>query len=209
MIEKKNITRPAALNYVKIELSKGGVLSTCISSLPLLNGSIFALVPAETSDKNLYDFENGVLYPIDEKLLDAKQPAIPIQNEARPLLVEIIQQYLNANETNCCLFEDPIRLRTDPIATDSAIDYVHLIGGEMFYFFNSSSNDSSKISKALVTSEAYIFLCALSSLDIAMQNEFLPNKEISLNILEKFAAGVFAFFVKAYDYEGYLMWVRN
>jgi hypothetical protein len=207
MIEKKNVTGTAALNYVKRELSKGGVLSTCISSLPLVKGSIYALVPAETSDVNLYDFENGVLYPFDEKLLDAKQPAIPIQNEARPFLVEIVQQYLNVSETNCCLFEDPIRLPTDPKVTDSAIDYVHLIGGEMFYFFNSSSNDSSKINKALMTSEAYIFLCALSSLGTVKQNAFLTKKEIDLELLKLFTAGVSSFFVKAYDYEGYLMWV--
>jgi hypothetical protein len=45
-------------------------------------------------------------------------------------------------------------------------------------------------------------------MDVASQNEFLPNREISLNLLKKFATNVSSFFVKAYDHESYLMWVK-
>jgi hypothetical protein len=209
MIESKIVTGTAVLNYIKQELSRGGALSACINKLPLANGVVYAFVPTRTSENKLYDFENGGLYSFDEKLSDERPSSIPIQNEARPLLVEMIQQYLTLRDVNCCLFEDLLRSPTDPIGASSALDYVHLHGGQIFYFFNSKKSDTSIIREALVTSEAHVFLCVLSSLDIAMHNEFLPNKEISLNLLEKFAEGVSLFFVKAYDYEGYLMWVRK
>ena len=209
MIINKNVTGAAALTYIKDQLSNGGVLSTCINRLPLGNGKICALVPENTSDKNLFNFKYGVLYPFDKNLIKENHYSMPIQNEARPVVVEMIHQFLNANDVNCCLFEDPISKPMDPIVTKSPIDYICLKGGEMFYFFNLFNNDSSVISKALLRSENYNFLCALSSVDISLQSEFSPNKEVSLNLIEKFAGGVSAFFVKAYDYEGYLMWVRN
>ena len=43
-------------------------------------------------------------------------------------------------------------------------------------------NDTLIIGNALATREAHVFLCALSSLDIAMQSEFLPNKEVRLDL---------------------------
>jgi len=209
MIEQRNITGSSALDYVRQELSRGGVLSDYINKLPLDNGSIYAFVPEGTSENKLYDFEYGALYPFDEGLIDERPLSMPIPNDSRPLLVERIQQHLNLSETNCCLFEDPIRSPSDPIVSISAIDYVHLNNSSMFYFFNHSKNDASVIGKALSISEDYVFLCALSSMDVITQNEFLPNKEISLNLLEKFAAGVSSFFVEAYDHEGYLMWVKT
>lgn len=208
MIQQKNVTGTAALNYVKQELSRGGILSDCINELPLANGAIYAFVPAKASDSNLYDFESGGIYPVDEKLLEERPGSTPIQNDARPFVIEIIQQYLTSDEVNSCLFEDPLSLTTDPITAASPLDYVYLSGGQIFYFFNSHQNDTSIILKALKTSEAHTFLCTLSSLDIALQNEFLKHKEISLSLLEKFTAGVSSFFVKAYDHEGYLMWVK-
>jgi hypothetical protein len=209
MIEKKNITGTAALNYVKQELSRGGALSACINELLLANGAIYAFVPGGTSESKLYDFENGGLYLLDEEFLDERPSSTPILNDARPLLVEIIQQHLTSMGVNCCLFEDQLLSPTDPIVATFSLDYVHLSDGQMFYFFNSHRNNTSTIRKALATSEAHVFLCVLSSLDIDMQNEFLPNREISLGLLEEFAASVSSFFVEAYDHEGYLMWVKT
>jgi len=209
MIETKNVTGSAALNYVRQELSRGRVLSDRINQLPLDDGTIYAFVPTGTSADKLYDFEYGALYPFDERMIEERPSSMPIPNDSRPLLIERIQQHLNFSEVNCCLFEDPVRSPTDPIVSVSAIDYVYLGDGSMFYFFNYPKNNASTISKALSISEDYVFLCALSSIDMAAQNEFLPNEEISLNLLEKFAVNVSSFFVKAYDHESYLMWVKT
>jgi hypothetical protein len=209
MIQQINVTGVAALNYVKQELSRGGVLSDCINELPLGNGVIYAFVPAGTSENKLYDFENGGLYLLDEEFLDERPSSTPILNDARPLLVEMIQQYLTQKEINCCLFEDQLGSPEDPITSASVPDYVHLGGRKIFYFYNLHKNGTSIIRKAFVTSEAHVFLCALSSLDIAIQNEFLLNNEINLSLLEKFAAGVSSFFVNAYDHEGFLMWAKR
>ena len=208
MIQQKNVTGTVALNYVKQELSRGGVLSDCINELPLDAGDIYAFVPSGVSENNLYDFENGVLYPCDESLLSERPLSIPIRNDARPFLVEIIQQYLTSKKVNCCLFEDQLRSPTDPITIASALNYVHLSGDQIFYFFNYNKNNTSTIGKALVTSEAHVFLCVLSSLDIDTQNEFLPKREISIDLLRKFAVGTSSFLVNAYDHEGFLMWSK-
>jgi hypothetical protein len=208
MIEQINVTGDAALNYVKQELSRGCFLSDCINKLSLGNGDIFAFVPEGTPEKTLYNFEYGVLYPFDETVLMKGPTSMPIQNDARPILVEMIQEYLTQREVNCCLFEDQIRSPEDPITKTSVLEYVQ-IEGKMLYFFNFHKNGASTVRKAFVASESHVFLCALSSLDIAVQNEFLLNKEINLSLIEKFAAGVSSFFVNAYDHEGFLMWVRK
>ena len=208
MIQQKDVTGIGALNYVRQELSRGGVLSDYINKLPLDNGAIYAFVHEGTSEKKLYDFEYGALCPFDERLIEERPLSMPIPNDSRPLLVERIQQHLNLSEANCCLFEDPIRSPTDPIVSISAIDYVYLNNGSMFYFLNYLKNDASTISKTLSISEDYVLLCALSSMDVASQNKFFPNREIILNLLKEFATNVSSFFVKAYDHESYLMWVK-
>ena len=208
MIRKKNVNGLLAFDYLKQELAKGRSLSAKLNNLSLDNGSIQALVPEETSDKKLYQFEEGSLYFFDKELKWNKS-AIPIQNDAKPLVVDEIRNHLNLSERNCCLFEEPIRVPSDFSVTNSGIEYIHLNNNEMFYFFNQQNNNGAKIKKALLTSEAHIFLCALSSLDISIQNEFLASGEISLAQLEKFVDNISYFFVKAYDHEGYLMWVRK
>jgi hypothetical protein len=205
---QKNVTGTAALNYVKQELSRGGFLSDCISELPLNNGVLYAFVPEEVSENKLYNFENGGLYPVNENDLTEGPYSMPIINDARPFLVEIIQQHLTSGEVNCCLFEDQLRAPMDPVMIASPLDYVHFEGRKIFYFFNHYKNETSIISKALVTSEAHVFLCVLSSLDIATQNEFLPKSEINLDLLRKFAVGTSSFFINAYDHEGFLMWSK-
>ena len=152
MIEKKDVTGKAAFNYLIQELEKGGVFSAFIKALPLNDGMVFALVPAGTSSDKLYNFGNGGLYDFDEGLLREKHVA-PIQNEARPFLIKEVQNHLELSESSCCLFEDPIRSSTDPIVGASVIEYIHLSGGEMFYFFNQDNSNFDTKHRPLVTSE--------------------------------------------------------
>lgn len=209
MVKQQNVTGTLALKYMKDELSRGGVLSSIIEQLPLSNGDIYALVPEGTRIDRLYDFEHGGVYPVDREVLPDGAYSIPIPNDARSTLVEIIEQHLASGEANCCLFEDQLRTPSDPIVAVSALDYVHLGSGQMFYFFNSNRKETSSIAKALTTSEAHVFLCALSSLEADLQNEFVSNGEINLVLLEKFASGIRSFFVNAYDHEGFLMWAKK
>ena len=208
MIQQKNVTGTQVLDYIRRELSRGGALSDCINELPLADGTVHAFVPAEVAEDKLYDFGNGTLYPVDKPLSTGDPSSMRIQNDARPFLLETIQHYLVAGETNCCLFEDQLRSPSDPITAASKLDYV-LLNSNIFYFFNGSKNEPSTLGKALKVSEAHVFLCVLAALDNETQNEFGPYKNITLDLLRRFSSGVTSFFVSAYDHEGFLMWVRE
>lgn len=54
-----------------------------------------------------------------------------------------------------------------------------------------------------------IFFCVLSLLDIERRKEYSPFNEISSTLINSIAKNTIAFFVDAYDKEGYLMWQRE
>jgi len=206
MIGKKNITSKDSYKYLRSQLKIGGkTLSNLINILPLENGKIFAFVPEGIPEKSLYEFDKGGLYFFDKELLKNTPALVPVQNDARSVLIRNLHEYLDLKKENCCIFEEPIALPSDPFIKNSEIEYVH-INDEMFYFFDKKNNDAKKIEKSFTGSEAHYFLCALSTLNFEEHFEFAPFKKITTELLEKVVANLTSFFVRAYDGEGYLMW---
>jgi hypothetical protein len=207
MIEKKEVTGTRSFEYIRKQLSRGKTLSSFINTLlPIEKANVYSFVPSETSIENLFQFDSGRLYPFNRESLKSANPIIPIRNDSRPLIIEEIQKHINNNSNNCCLFEEPVGVPSDPWVITSGMEYIHLNNIEMFYFFDNNNNDVKKIEKAFIASEDYIFLCALSSLDPTELNDVTSHKEVLLEFLQLFATKITTFFVKAYDGEGYLMW---
>lgn len=207
MIEVKNVTSSMAFGYIREELARGRMLSAYINHLPIETGSVFALVPPGVVEDKLYAFKYGGIYPFDSSLIEGNHAWVPIQNDAVPLLADEIHKYLNADKEHCCFFEEPIWELSDPKVKTFDLDYVYLSTGQVYYFFNNGNVDIERIKKAIQVSEDYVFLCALSRPGITVQSNLLPSKEITEEMLRLFARNVFVFFVRAYDGEGYLMWV--
>jgi hypothetical protein len=208
MIEKINVTSDDSFKYLREQLNMGGkTLSNYISLLPLENGKIYSFVPEGISEKSLYQFDIGGIYSFDKELFKNSPVLIPIQNDARLLLIKDIYEYLDINDENCCVFEEPNGRPQDKWIKNSKIDYVH-IADEVFYFFDKKNNSLKQIEDTFKVSEAYYFLCSLGSLSYNIHNKFTPLQEIGVELLKEFVDNLNAFFVKAYDGEGYLMWTK-
>jgi hypothetical protein len=205
MIKRADITSPETFAYVQEQLDLSGkTLANQLLSKSLLEGKVFAYVPENTPSELLYRFETGGIYPFDRSLLQNIPALIPVQNDARPVVINDILKYLSVNKEHCCLFEEPVGAPSHPWVENSNMKYVHL-NEEMYYFFNKDAK-SEEFENAFRTSEGYYFLCALSSLPIDNQGGFSPFNSLNSAQLKKFASNVVSFFVRAYDGEGYLQW---
>jgi hypothetical protein len=205
MIQKKNVTSSKAYNYLRKQLDMGISLSQCISKLPLEKGEVYSFVPEDTSDEILYNFDFGGVYAIDKEKAISSQIS-PVKNDARPLVLSEIQNYLNEGEMNCCIFEEPNASPDFPWVKTSGMEYIHLNNQEMFFFFDKENNDNEKVQDAFTTSEVYIFLCVLSELKKEEHAQFAAFNEVAIDAIELFAKNMKKMFVRAYDGEGYLMW---
>jgi hypothetical protein len=208
MIQKVNVTGSASFEYVKSQLKLGKSLSECIEKMSIDQGEIFSFVPVGISEKNLYSFNIGGIYPSDHDLFINKQPIVPVRNDARKSIGDEIEKCLGESVSNCCIFEDPLSTPKDKWVTSSGIKYVQL-NNDMFYFFDSKNIVKKDIDEAWDASEAHVFLCALGKLNFSEHDRFASFKVISIKDLELFVESIMSFVVKAYDGEGYLMWQKE
>jgi hypothetical protein len=205
MIKRIDITSAQTFAYVQEQLELSGkTLANQLLSKSLTEGKVFAYAPENTPSELLYRFETGGIYPFDRSLLQNTPALIPVQNDARPVVINDILQYLRENKQHCCLFEEANAIPSDPWVKQSQMKYVHL-NEEMYYFFNEDAQPE-EFEDAFKTSEGYYFLCALCSLPIDNQDGFSPFNSLDSEQLKNFASNVASFFVRAYDGEGYLQW---
>jgi len=208
MIKRVDITSPEAFAYVQEQLDLSGkTLANQLLSTSLLEGKVFTYVPENTPSELLYRFETSGIYPFERSLLQNIPALVPVQNDARPVVMEDILKYLHENKEHCCLFEEPVGRPSDPWVKNSKMKYVHL-NDEMYYFFDKDPK-SEEVKDAFRTSDGYYFLCVLSSLRIDDQCGFSPFNSLNSDRLKDFASNVVSFFVRAYDGEGYLQWDKR
>jgi hypothetical protein len=213
MIKKVDVTSEKAFVYLKKHVSLSGkTLASYIELLPLENGKVYSFVPENIPEKELYNFDDGVLYPYDKTTSNnvIHQPngslLVPIQNHAEPIVIDLIIDYLHS-ENHCCLIEEATSQPSDPCVKNSQLKYLFL-QNEMYYFFNQEVNEK-EFKEAFRTSQAWYFLCTLSILSPEEQNHFKPYKELSVELIKTYVASLNSFFVRAYDNEGYLQWVNQ
>lgn len=209
VIDKKNVTGEDAFAYIRKQLGVGKTLSSLMGKLPIEDGVVYSFVPDVALEERVFNFDSGGLYPFNKEVLKTPNLVTPIKNESRPLVVADILNFLGRSKSNFCLFEDPAALPSDPSIGSLGIKYVCLNDTEVYYFFNGSDIAPKKVTEAFIVSEGYIFLCALSSMNIKTQNRFNASSEIAEAILEEFVNGIAMFIVGAYDHESYLMWERS
>jgi hypothetical protein len=207
MITKIDVTGPEAFAYFEDHLTMGGkTLSDYLSAMSWREGKIYAVVPQNTKPELLFQFESGGIYPYEAPRAE-NNLMVAIQNDARPVVVDWIDEYLGGID-HCCIFEESSRALGGGWVKESKMEYVS-IGKEMYYYFDGENRSKEKIRDALRWSGSYYFLCVLGRLGAESRAAFLPKQEISPLILEELSQQVEAIIVQAYDYEGYLMWERG
>jgi hypothetical protein len=205
MIEKKNVTGTASFNYIKEQLKLGKSLSKVLNKLALEEGEVLAFVPNDISEKKLYNFNIGGIYPLKKELSTIKN-ILPVRNDSKIILIDEITSYIDLDKSNCCIFEDSLTHITDPVLLSSGLEFISFNNEDIYYFFNWENNRKEEIYKGLIRSENYIFLCVLSSINSEDQLSLKSSVNIYLSTLDHIADKLTAFFIRAYDGEGYLMW---
>lgn len=205
MIKRTDVTSPETFAYLQEQLDLSGkTLANLLLLMLLTKGRVFAYVPENTPSELLYRFGSGGIYPFDKSLLQNRPALVPIQNDAEPVVINYILQYLQENKEHCCMFEEAVGEPAHPWVKRSKIHYVHL-NEEMYYFFGYDT-EAARLENAFKRSGSYYFLCALSYLHAEKQSAFSPFNSVNGEQLKYFASNVGSFIVRAYDGEGYLQW---
>jgi hypothetical protein len=202
MIEKKEVTSETAFLYLKAQLSLSGKsLSNEIEKISLEEGKVFSIVPTGISTEHLYNFNEGGLYKIDKRF--NKSPIlIPIQNDSRYWLIESVKKYINQNEENFCIFENPVALPTDQYILKSKMEFTAM-DKEVYYFINKESKNFKLVKEIFAVSEGYYFLCVFS---IIKSSKFSTSYKLNSEFIKITVENIRSFVVRAYDGECYLIW---
>lgn len=204
MIQKKEVTNEAAFLYLKDQLDLSGkILSNELQKISYKEGKVFAIVPKNISDEHLYNFSSGGLYDVDKRLFKKSPILIPVQNNSRPILIKHVFKYLYEDNENCCVFEDPFSLPTDPYIMNSKVEFIP-IDNEVYYFINKKSTNIKLVKEIFAISEGYYFLCVFSSLKL--NSESLKSDKLNSEFIKKIVHNIRSFVVRSYDGEGYLIW---
>lgn len=207
MIQKIDVTGIAAFEYLSNQLELGGKsLSRLISLLQLKEGKIYSFAPKHTSKKSLFEFNKGGIYSLTKKNI-FENGLIAIRNDSKKIILNLLYEYINKNNDNLCIFEEPNAIPSDKWISNSKMEYAFL-GNEIYYLFQ-KSNNKVDLEKAFKTSEGYYFLCVLSTVKSYNRPQFLIKKEINSNLLSEIVENLSCFFIRAYDGEGYLMWSKE
>jgi hypothetical protein len=207
MVKRIEVTSSEAFTYLRGQLELSGkTLANLLLNQLLKAGKVYAYVPDGTSSELLFMFNSGGLYPFEKELFRRPPILIPVKNNARPVVMNLVQQHVRSSKDNCCLFEEPVWEPSDSWLKQSNTEYIYL-GKEMYYFFGGNELDLD-FQKAFGTSEGYYFLCVLSTLDSGHQQEFSPFSSITSDLITYFVSNMSSFFIRAYDGEGYLQWTK-
>jgi len=207
MLKKKEVTSKQAFDYLREQINSEKPLSKFLSQQDIESGKVYTFVPEYVSEEQLYKFSTGGLYFSEKKLINGAWLS-EIINESKPRIQQMIKDYLNAFQNNCCIFEECNSAPTDPWVITSKVEYVHM-HDDMYYFFDKKNINPYMFQEAFDGSGGWYFLCVLSSLEVEKHANFAPFKEVSSRLLKTIANNATAFFVEAYDHEGYLMWIKS
>jgi hypothetical protein len=207
MLTRIEVTGEKSFSYLREHLYLSGkVLASALETFSLDKGRVFTFVPEDIPHEKLTEFNEGVLYPVDVELSKKPPFLVPVQNDARPMVQELVLNYLTQDATHCCIIEEPVGAPDDPWVKKEKVEYIH-IGQEMYYFFNRHA-EATVFRETFQTAENYYFLCALGALNMEAQQLFTPFHHVEKDQIKSFAETVSSFIVKAYDGEGYLQWLK-
>lgn len=205
MVKKINVTGDEAFKYLRSQLSFGSkFLSKKMLEIPLEEGEVFAFVPENISYEVLFNFERGGLYKTNKDLMETSS-VLPVQNESKLSVINIIHEFIEMDNCNCCVFEEPNAKPSDPFIINSNFKF-NTIKDEIFYFINKENNDLKEIEFILDQSESYYLTGVLTSIDYSNHKRINQFNELEPEILEKVVQNIKSFFSIAYDHEGYLLW---
>src|SRR5580692_295027 len=109
MSERIEVTSETAFKYISSQIQLSGkFLADCISNLELARGRVFAYTNEMVSKDSLNTFESGDIDSYKKEFLIFETNLIPIRNDSRRVLIELIKNYLDSSSTNCCIFEEPV-----------------------------------------------------------------------------------------------------
>ncbi len=204
---------PRAIDYIRGRLSEGRTLSKLLLHLNMEAGTAWSYLPAGIDDETAHDLTRGVVAPLDPKAGHRTGTGImiPVPTPSRPLILEMIRQFLLAHSGACCIFEHALARATDQWLAHETGYAPYLTFDDEVYFFLSGrdrSVDDSRIGVVMDRAQSYLLTGILT---IAPEG-FGPlrfRQIVTFDQLRALADSVQAIILGAYDGQGYIIWSRS
>lgn len=195
--------------YIDDKLLWRGSLSLSLRDIIDNTETIYALAPLDTPLDALYNFSSGGIYYNETNRLFPDAKIKPIINKHTTFLIEIIKKYIFQSGDNCCILEDALSSPGDPILLKKKLNYISSDKDEVFYFFDSSNYDLVKLENSYTQAEQIDSLFVLSSFDKNRHIDLLNPNKLSKPDFDLISINTDLIVLKAYDGEGYLIWVKK
>ena len=185
-----------AIDYIKQELTQGGILSNIEErSTDLSSGQIFTYFPMEFSLQTPFDFCESLEFLTGERVSDMFDAKIS----------ELIGNFLNKSSQNVVIFETWWN-EDDPITSKCLLQYFTINGRR--YDFLKGGNDKQPIKDYMDDAQGYpsvIVLVNVKDQDIEIHDKTQFPEENINNLVN----GTEFVIVGAFDGEGYLIWQKK
>jgi hypothetical protein len=184
-----------SIEYIRQELSLGGVLSNELLKMDLYTGSIFTYLPSEFIPQTSVDYAESLEFLTGKKVSD----------EFDKVVGQFILNYLGNAPKKMAIFETMWN-GSDPIASKRPLQYFTIQGRK--YDFLRGNDEKGMIMDYI--SDAHGYPTVIIAVDIGSEDLIIINKtdfadEMALwlaNKTEKIIVG-------AFDGEGYLIWQKK
>ena len=207
-----------AIMYIRECLADGNTLAkNLLASLDLSAGNVTTSLPKDANiEQAKTNFNWAVLPEAPESELvhytmeDGRKATMKPKYEEDSQTVQAIQEYLQGELENLCVFENSIAEACDPqIYIRNKASKLWTFENEVYHILVGGKISEVRIRKAIKeASNAWpLFIGALTSFP-GQRNDYSQKKVLNTNDLEVLAKRTQKLIIGAYDGEGYLIWNR-
>lgn len=186
-------------------LTLGHFTKLIIESNLFDQGSFFTIAPLNTEEKFLYAFEyGGAVFPYDSsnEFYHQGMRIAPIVNSCKELMKQLFADFLTKNKYNSILIEDYDASPNDQWVIREKPSF-YMAENTMVYIFNSKEDLENQYS----TADGFL---AIPILFHYKTNETLKvGEKLSKEVVNLIISDIQGIASYIYDYEGFLIWIKD
>lgn len=212
MIQQK-LLDSRALDYIREYLKLGRTLSSLLLNLNLESGEILTYLPSDISAELAYHFNEGGIYPESSEIIDLGNGylAKPVINPSKPIVINLIEQFLVKQTNSLVLFEDSLQERKDydnKLVSDHRLLIPRIFyENEVYFYLSPKQSNNQAVKEVFNDARSYCSIVILISLPKPANFNFTDLEEtVTLQNLELLTKSTQKFIIRAFDGEGYIIW---
>jgi hypothetical protein len=183
-ISRHSIGRDAA-DYIRRQLSAGGVLSSELISVdgPIVDVWAFLPEPAQRS-----------------RILSFSEAGVRGGRESRQALANYIAEYLTRRRDNCAVFEDALSRAGDPALAKGTVPYI-TCEEQVLHYLCGSGHGREDAERLVLTAKTYRLVGVLSR-----ASAIHPSQAVDRGLVKELAEAADDVIIGAWDGDAELIW---